>query len=520
MRKSSFYLLVLLCTAGLAAAMTVTEPFDAFPDGGTNWTSAWTEASPSRHTLSLGTTDPIMNGGSYLVYRTLTGTDIGSNGLGRDFDTTIGEVVHTVKLNVRVDEFGNFFAGPDISDRMQIYGDASDASGDMGTYATWCVMTTATVANDNWYYYNGIKTGKWSSSYLKDTGLAIVPGGVYGITVRVYPQTLSYDLTMDDGTATFTRLNNGFRGNMAVGDRIGFGNKVRSATANPPGSDIQLSYDSILVFPNGAYAPTPANHANQIAATSSSLSWNAGMDVNPADPNEAIINPAITGYYLYFRNDPNLAIAPIFVDADADNDGQVDAVTTYDAADFDVNATYYWRVDTSINNSGPTEPNSIPGVVWTFESETTDPIVFAGQNVVSYLENGTATINMAADIDWYNPQASIAWSVESMPADTPEGSVQFSSTSAEDPIVTITHAAKPYVLKLTATDSKGAVGEGTVQIDVYADRCVAARNVQGYQAIPGDLNNDCQVNLDDFAMIASNWLEFNYLLENVLYYSN
>jgi hypothetical protein len=247
------------------------------------------------------------------------------------------------------------------------------------------------------------------------------------------------------------------------------------------------------------------------------------MVSDPADPNayDPIPNPAITGHYVYLSpaNDPVLPTTPVFVPADADSSGQVDEIASYAlSSTLEKDATYYWRVDESLGASGPgDDPNLIKGVVWNFLTEVTIPVVDAGRNVATYLEEGTATVQLDPDIDWFNPQSQLLWSVVSQPAGAPEGSVQFDSASIENPTVTINYAGKPYVLKLWALDTKGGFAEDTLQIDVYADSCQAARNVLGYQAIAADINKDCRVNIDDLSLLAADWLEQNFLLNNYLY---
>jgi hypothetical protein len=136
---------------------------------------------------------------------------------------------------------------------------------------------------------------------------------------------------------------------------------------------------------------------------------------------------------------------------------------------------------------------------------------------VTWLEAGTATVQLDAAITWFHPQSTIEWSVVSQPAGAPEGSIQFNSTTLEDPTVTINYIGKPYVLKVKGTDTTGASSEDTMQIDVYADSCVAAQNILGYRSNVADFNRDCRVNLDDFSVLAANWLEQDFLLEDYLY---
>ncbi len=41
----------------------------------------------------------------------------------------------------------------------------------------------------------------------------------------------------------------------------------------------------------------------------------------------------------------------------------------------DFDATYYWRVDESVNDSGPSDPNTIRGAVWTFDTLKSVPVI-------------------------------------------------------------------------------------------------------------------------------------------------
>lgn len=506
MKSSKWFLLGLLCMAGLCSAEFVTEPFDDFPTGGTGWSSDWliNPVSPALNSISIGSGSAINNGGNYLVYRTLV---TGRNGVYRDFSESLARENHTIKFDIRVDTLGDFFGVTSLNDRIQIHGDTGNGADDMSSSSSWVIMATPNTALDNWYVYNGAQTGAYSASHLLNTGIPVVEGGVYSFTIDVHPSTLTYDAEIKYGTSVFSQKGLKFRAGPAPvnpPNRIVLANKIKPVG----GTELQLSYDSIRIFPAGANTPNPVNNGIQIPLENPVLSWTPGMSINPSNPNgNPITNPGITGHYVYFReNDPNLAITPTFVTA-----------PSYTLpANLQLNSVYYWRVDESLNGVGPDDPNNIKGTVWTFAAKTTDPVVWAGQNVVTYLENGSATVNIEADIDWYNPQGSIEWTV-TQPAGAPEGSLVFSSTSVEDPTVTITFAGKPYELKLKATDVNGAFAESTMHIDVYENSCTAARNVLNYQAIPGDLNNDCRINSGDLVLMAANWLKQNYLLENGTY---
>jgi hypothetical protein len=120
-----------------------------------------------------------------------------------------------------------------------------------------------------------------------------------------------------------------------------------------------------------ANTPVPVNGATGVDSAGVVLEWNKGKDTggNP--------NAGITKHYLYIaENEPNFAnVTPITV-ADSADPVTHDPVVI-DATDTD--KTFYWRVDESvlINGipSGPTDPNTIQGFVWKFETVKSVPII-------------------------------------------------------------------------------------------------------------------------------------------------
>jgi hypothetical protein len=123
-----------------------------------------------------------------------------------------------------------------------------------------------------------------------------------------------------------------------------------------------------------AHEPTPANGAPNVALDST-LSWYTGVDPNnPANP-----NPAITSHYVYMQEDePNfIDVTPIqiasgypTVSATAGCDPLTDLGITL-AED----KTYYWRVDESVNYSGPSDANTIKGSTWSFDALKSIPVI-------------------------------------------------------------------------------------------------------------------------------------------------
>jgi hypothetical protein len=75
-----------------------------------------------------------------------------------------------------------------------------------------------------------------------------------------------------------------------------------------------------------------------------------------------------------------------------------------------------------------------------------------------------------------------------------------------NPIVTITQTGA-YDLRVTADDHVNDPAVDMMRIDVYPDACEAAKhNPAGYTPNKYDVNNDCLVNLVDFAEFATQWL--------------
>ncbi len=63
-----------------------------------------------------------------------------------------------------------------------------------------------------------------------------------------------------------------------------------------------------------------------------------------------------------------------------------------------------------------------------------------------------------------------------------------------------------YVLQLEANDGE-LTGSDTLTVNVYADSCLAAQSLPGYEPLVGDLDSDCDVDQDDMDLLMENWLK-------------
>jgi hypothetical protein len=163
---------------------------------------------------------------------------------------------------------------------------------------------------------------------------------------------------------------------------------------------------------------------------------------------------------------------------------------------------YYWAVDRYA--PGAKDPNY--GPIFDFYVDNLPPEVEAGDNVTTWLENGSAKATMTATVKDADPTTSL-WTVVT---ELSAGAVAIADPTKLDTAVTLTQVGA-YVLKLEATDGEYK-GSDTVTINVYATSCEAAQSLPGYQVIPGDLNGDCRVNDLDMAILQGHWLECNDLV--------
>jgi len=268
-----------------------------------------------------------------------------------------------------------------------------------------------------------------------------------------------------------------------------------------------------------AHSPQPAHRATGVPIVGTALSWKPGVDLaNPTTP-----NPGITGYYLWLSpaydpadapsvsewwNDPLVQV--VFIDADTNPaDGQVDETASYALGTLQTDALYYWAVDESLGAANKDDlDHLILGNTRSFETVTSSPIVSAGDDIMTWLSEGVATVDLnGAVTDATDDLTAILWSVVASP---PDSTVDFADPSLAATTVALS-AAGQYVLQLHAVDAMQNEASDEVEITVYNDSCEAAKSLPDYVPIPGDLNGDCRVDDLDMAILEEHWLECNAL---------
>ena len=165
---------------------------------------------------------------------------------------------------------------------------------------------------------------------------------------------------------------------------------------------------------------------------------------------------------------------------------------------------YYWAIDAYIGDpNGP-----ILGPIFKLFADNEPPRVDAGADVVTWLTDGS--VDVALDATVTDDEAyTVQWTVISEPNVPNSPDAVITDPSAEDTVVTLS-ASGEYVLKLEANDGE-YTGSDTVTINVYNDSCEAAKSLPDFEPLPGDINEDCIVDVLDIVILLEYWLQCNAL---------
>lgn len=248
-------------------------------------------------------------------------------------------------------------------------------------------------------------------------------------------------------------------------------------------------------IPLGAKNPVPGNKA-RVETTLSKLSW-----TNP-DPNDGVSPITCT---VYFGTDPNLPqMDSVALDP---GESSVDLTAFPGFLPLVDDRQYFWQVDCVDPSMDPGQ-GLIAGVMWSFFTDNNDaPTVNAGPNQAVWLgKSGTAgqevvQLSGTAKDDGLPEPATLILLWEQTAGPT----VVITPTDQKDATVTITTRGT-YEFKLTADDTAKKASD-TVRIVVGDNPCDASHLDTGAAYPAADVNQDCIVDLDDFAtLIAANWL--------------
>jgi hypothetical protein len=133
-----------------------------------------------------------------------------------------------------------------------------------------------------------------------------------------------------------------------------------------------------------AHHPSPAYKIAGVNPFDLQLSWNTAIDpVNPAQ-----VNPNVTGHCVYYVNEPNelgMTASPVIP-----VQGTAGAYTTTLLED----STYYWCVETILNNRQPGDANNIMGPMWMFDTQKSFPVISVQPTEQRVPENAPAVFRV------------------------------------------------------------------------------------------------------------------------------
>ena len=163
------------------------------------------------------------------------------------------------------------------------------------------------------------------------------------------------------------------------------------------------------------------------------------------------------------------------------------------------------------SGGGTTDPVYL-SPIYTFNTMNTAPVVNAGADVATWLDNGPKVVHLdgvVSDEDGGPGPATLLWTVIAEPNES--NPAQISDPLAANPTVTIEELGS-YTLQLEAGDGEHTTTD-TMQIVLYADSCEHAQNQEGFERLAGDTNDDCNVDYQDLVNLGLSWLEENYSIQ-------
>jgi hypothetical protein len=382
-------------------------------------------------------------------------------------------------------------AGPDTwAVWYQIDGEKlSDLGIPEGTVVTYqCDMID--LGSDGLTDQGGFKAESWAGTTKLTPGDGV---DVYFDVTSTW-ETYSFDYTMESGTDTLKFV-------------------LVNVTYDGSGLTAKYGFDNAsIILPDGktpALRPVPSVGAG-IDPAATSISWE-----NP-DPAFTAVAYLLESDTL-LTEDPNLG--PDFVDTNV-QELSVDSESGYESAavSLSVDKHYYWAVHVIDPNDGG--PVTIPGFTWyfqTFDAPPTDVSAGADKYLWLTMDDGTPTDGKVTFeltgtyTDDGESNVDTTWALDEDLTETdPTTVVTIDTPGDATTTVTIDNTGWFY-FDFTVSDDVGSASD-TVNVGVYVDACEAANEDPDdipatYPNGHGDIDGDCDTDMDDFVLLAASWLE-------------
>ncbi len=311
------------------------------------------------------------------------------------------------------------------------------------------------------------------------------------------PETINFSQTFDLGTTAydniafvvFTQCGPAFDiatgGNTWYFDNFSITRRGQAHTPEPDGVEV----DSTVVSSVSWYSPEQDENGDLLD-----------------DPNIV----AVTGYDVYWsETDPNyLTATPVSVNQPG---------TAYTpTGGIDYSKTYYWRVDTYVTwdskefTGTDSYSSVVKGFEWQFTTLPEFQMKMTFKNVITTMELLPAMLSATITGNGAPLNAPVFTLLTDDPEFPTGANAVLTDTTLdnENPTATLTtDISGTYKVKLDVSDGATALSS-TADVVVYADACDAKKNSPGgWQANDYDFNEDCYVDLVDFAMFTAVWLD-------------
>ncbi len=346
------------------------------------------------------------------------------------------------------------------------------------------MIDLGTLGNNN---QGGLKAESWAGA------TKLTPGDGVNVlfTVGSTWQPVSFNYTMEPGTDSL---------------------KVVLLNVNYNGKGTaKYGFDNVeILIPGGtpALRPVPIVGGN-LPAINDVLSWTNPDPNRPGDILTADV--FILESNTLLSTEPNLGpttFAPgvyqVANDTTAQSADLSDAGFTLTAGKY-----YYWAVHVTDPTKGV-----IKGFTWNFLATGDAPVtnVSAGADQYVWLVNGTRQFTLTGTYtDDGKSSVNVVWADISNPLEQAPGTtVTINSPNTATTTVDV-NGDGWFLFSFTASDAIGS-GTDTVNVGVYVDACAAAKAdpddiPANYPDGHGDIDGDCDIDLDDFAIIAATWLD-------------
>lgn len=265
------------------------------------------------------------------------------------------------------------------------------------------------------------------------------------------------------------------------------------ATHDHPSGEAYWPKLEILIPPAGADNPYPCP-GQEVSSQLAGLSW-----TNP-DPNDGVSPITCT---VYLGTEPN-RLQMDYVPLEPDEHSVFINKDNFPRFGNLVNHQMYWWV---VDCEDPSRDNPlIEGLMWSFFVRDNEaPVVNAGsQQVIWLTETDTVQLVGTAEDDG-RPEEPGTLTVSWAQTAGPDTAV---INNPEQPSTTVTFTERgDYTFTLTADDGELQTS-ASVRVVVGSNACDASHLSTGKPYDAGDVNQDCIVNLEDFAILfGNNWLD-------------